>query len=74
MRLSTLPDPASMDWQDWVDSVVGFNPELRNKVSPDMEWELFADILAQHMPQTPNPDLFDDWRAWADALKRVAST
>lgn len=68
-----LPYPRQMKWQDWVDTVVGYNPDLRNKVSPDSDWESFADKLTQFVPQTPSHRMFQDWQAWAEALIRTVS-
>ncbi len=68
--LPVMPNPAHMAWQDWADTVVGFNPVLRHRISSDLDWESFADQLTLFVPHTPDHKMFDDWRAWADALKR----
>lgn len=72
-RLDVLPNPTSMSWRDWADSVVGYNSVLRNQVSSDLHWEDFATYLSRVVPETPNPRMFEDWRAWAEALRRALS-
>lgn len=71
MALQVVPDPQGMAWQDWCDTVVGFNDACRNQVSPDSSWEEFAERLTLIEPTTPRPDFFESWQAWAAALKRT---
>jgi len=60
-----------LTWQAWADTVVGFNAACRNQVSADDAWEEFAQRLTLIEPNTPRPDFFDTWQAWAEALKRT---
>jgi len=68
-QLHALPNPFTLEWDDWVDTVVGFNPQIRDQGDPDLPWQLFAQRLTKFAAATPGPELFDDWRSWADALK-----
>jgi hypothetical protein len=67
----TVPDPRAMEWQDWVDSMVGMNGRLGlpNLVNVNDDWREFADRLALHVPDTPYQGDFDDWRDWVYALR-----
>ncbi len=69
IRLGTLPDPYGMTWADWSDTVLGFSPSLRNRVSSDTDWQGFAHSMAQYVPNTPQPEAFSDWQGWAQALR-----
>lgn len=63
-----IPDPRGLTWQDWADTVVGFSPELRNKIDPDSDWRDFAETVSQYVGKVPRPDFFDSWQAWASAV------
>ena len=63
-----LPDPRGLDWQEWADTVVGFNPDIRNRVDPDADWESFAERFCQYVGNAPMPRFFDTWQAWASAV------
>ncbi len=69
MALTQLPSPYGLDWQDWVDTVVGFNDSIRNVVDPDLPWREFAARLAEFESSSPQPDLFATWEDWAAASK-----
>lgn len=69
VEIVLLPDPFTMDWQGWADTVAGYNPGLLNEVDPDAEWRDFAERFCEAVPQAPMPDLFEDWRSWASSLK-----
>jgi hypothetical protein len=71
VQLRVVPQPVLIGWRDWVDSVVGYNPGLIMQVSPDLSWQEFANRLAQVVPQTPDHRMFEDWRAWVEALRRA---
>ena len=69
MTLTLVPDPKGLQWQDWVDTVVGYNADLRNQVAPETDWRFFADFVTRAVPEAPRHDMFDTWDAWARALK-----
>lgn len=69
--LYTVPNPDHMEWQDWADTVVGYNAPLRNRLSPDLPWKEFVERLAQVVSKTPYHEGFEDWRAWARALRNA---
>lgn len=69
MALSQIPNPYGIEWQTWVDTFVGFNPSIRDSVSPDLPWGEFAERLTQVEPGAPRPDFFREWREWAAFLK-----
>ncbi len=69
MALHQIPIPYGLPWQTWADTLVGFNPDIRPNVSPDLSWQEFAIRLAEFEPYTPQPDLFADWEEWAANLK-----
>lgn len=60
-----------MDWQDWLDTVVGYNADLVNQVSPDTDWVAFARRLTQSVPDSPAPEQFVGWPEWVRALKQA---
>jgi len=66
-----IPNPMVMEWDEWVEIAVGMNGRLGlpNLVAPEPDWRVFAERLAQHVPDTPYHDTFDDWRDWAAALR-----
>lgn len=64
-----LPNPYTMPWQAWADTVVGYNPGLEEWVDPDEPWDQFAQRFCQAVPNTPRSDGFTDWRDWAAAAK-----
>lgn len=66
-----LPDPMGLSWQDWADTVVGFNSSLRNTVPQDGPWREFARWFAQAEPKAPLESFFDTWQAWAAAVRFV---
>jgi hypothetical protein len=69
--LSQIPNPYGMEWQDWADTLVGFNPAIRSDVDPDDPWQAFAERLAQYASATPRPDEYENWENWAAALKQA---
>lgn len=72
MAISFIPDPRGMAWQDWVSALVGYNADLRGTVDPlAVPWEDFGRRLSLIDANTPRPDFFDTWEAWAEALKRA---
>ena len=71
MALTLLPHPDSLVWQDWLDTVVGYNADLTNRLAPDTEWSEFARRLLQFEPLAPPPEGFGDWRDWVRALKQA---
>lgn len=64
-----VPRPEGLDWRDWVDNLVGYNPILRAAIDPNTPWQMAAERLAQFEPRTPRPDFYPDWRDWVYALK-----
>jgi hypothetical protein len=71
MTIQFIPDPRGIVWEDWVSAFVGYNPELRSSVDPlAVPWEDFARRLTLVDANTPRPDFFEDWRSWAEALRR----
>lgn len=71
MALSQIPNPYGIPWQTWVDTLVGFNPELLANISPDDPWEDVANRLVQYETQAPESRLFGSWQEWAAALKQA---
>lgn len=71
MALSQISDPYSTPWQQWVDTLVGFNLSLRATLSPDEPWQVVADRLTESEQSAPRPESFTDWREWAAALKQA---
>lgn len=71
MALSQIPNPYGSTWQDWVDTLVGFNDSLRSNLSPDEPWQEFAGRLSEYEAGAPGPEPFKDWREWASALKQA---
>jgi len=69
-RLVDIPNPEGLEWQGWVDQLFLLNPRIVNRQDPDVPWEEFADYLAGSGLSIPRADFFEDWRAWADALRR----
>lgn len=68
-QLKAIPNPYELDWQSWVDTVVGFNPSLRARISPDLDWQEFGRRLIEFQSQAPDPFDFESWQDWAAALK-----
>jgi hypothetical protein len=68
-----FPHPDTMEWQDWADSVVGFNNHigLAQKIDPNLGWYEFAERVAEAVPNTPHPEGFEDWRAWARSVRNA---
>ncbi len=64
-----LPDPRGLQWRDWADTVVGFNPLLRNRIDPNESWEEFGQTFCQYVGNVPFPDGFDTWQEWVIAVK-----
>ena len=56
----SIPHPAGLSWQDWVDNLVGINPLLRAAVDPDTPWQMVAERLALFERRVPRPDGFAD--------------
>jgi hypothetical protein len=73
--IRTFPNPETMDWQDWVDTMVGFNGRsaVPMLASSDDDWREFADRIALIVPDAPGHDEFQDWREWAHALRASLS-
>lgn len=71
MALTLLPYPDGLAWQDWLDTVVGYNTDLINQVPADLEWAPFALRLTQFVPDAPAPERFPDWREWVRGLKQA---
>jgi hypothetical protein len=74
VEIVLLPDPYTMDWQPWAETVAGYNPGLASEVSPDDPWEEFAQRFCEAVPTAPQPGLFDTWQDWAAALKLALKT
>lgn len=68
-QFQTIPDPYQMDWQEWVDTLVGYNPDLYVQLDPDLEWQEFGEYLCDVDIRAPQPAQFDNWQDWAAALK-----
>lgn len=71
MALSQIPNPYDIDWTDWIDTLVGFNAQIRADISPDQPWQEVADRLTQIEVYAPQAGAFTDWREWAAALKQA---
>lgn len=64
-----IPDPRGVPWQQWADTVVGFNALLRNRIDPDSDWREFGETFCQYVPSVPYPEDFETWQEWAIAVK-----
>jgi hypothetical protein len=71
LALSLLPYPDFLSWQDWADTVVGYNEDLYNQVSPDLPWQDFARRIQLVAPDVPSPEGHEDWRRWVYATKQA---
>lgn len=71
MALTQIPNPYGIRWQDWIDTLIGFNDSLRPNLSPDDPWRIVAQRLAETEPAAPRPDGFSHWTEWASALKQA---
>jgi len=71
MALSQIPNPYAVNWRDFVDTLVGFNPTLSPNISPDESWRDVAQRLIEFAQDAPSPEPFADWREWAAALKQA---
>jgi hypothetical protein len=71
MALSQVPHPFGIGWQDWVDTLIGFNDSIRPNVPPNLPWQEVAQRLAEFEPAVPRPDWFRTWQDWACALKQA---
>ena len=71
MALSQIPNPYGITWQDWIDTLIGFNDSLRPNLPPDLPWREVADRLAQFEQAVPRPLSFGHWQEWAAALKQA---
>lgn len=71
MALSLLPHPDALAWQDWLDTVVGYNQDLVNQVSAESDWLDFGRRLIQFVPAAPAPERFETWQDWVRALKQA---
>ena len=72
MALSQIPNPYGViEWQDWIDTLVGFNLSVRPNVDPDQPWQVVAERLAEYDANVPRPIMFRDWREWAASLKQA---
>jgi hypothetical protein len=69
----TLPQPDFMDWEDWAQTVIGYNSRLglTRLMDENLPWEEFADWLCLSVPEAPRAAGFSDWREWAHALRRA---
>lgn len=68
-KLVVLPNPLSLTWRMWADTVVGYNPGLREMEDPGLEWVEFANRLCEALPDAPRPEGHETWESWASALK-----
>lgn len=66
-----IPDPTTLSWGRFAETLINFNPTITQQVTPDSLWEEFANRLALQIPQIPRPDLYDTWQAWAVGLKQA---
>ena len=69
VQIVLLPDPYTMDWQPWADTVAGYNPGLIDHVDPTEGWQEYARRLCEAVPEAPQPDAHAFWQSWALALK-----
>lgn len=69
IEIVLLPNPFTMDWQPWADTVAGYNPGLATEVDPAAPWQEFAQRFSEAVPTAPSPDLFTAWQDWAAAVK-----
>jgi len=70
MALHGIPNPGNMQWEQWVDTVAGYNKFQTITVpyfSEDL-WRALADALTLSEPLTPRHESFDNWQDWAYAL------
>lgn len=70
-KLVVLPDPYRLTWRQWSDTVVGYNPGLRDMNDSDSDWIEFARRLCEALPDAPRPMGHDTWQDWAASLKGV---
>lgn len=71
IEIVLLPNPYTMDWQPWADTVAGYNPGLLELVNPDADWKDFAQRFCEAVPEAPQPDGHEFWQSWALALKQA---
>lgn len=69
VEIVLLPDPFTLDWSGWAETVAGYNPGLASEVDLDGEWRAFAQDFCQAVPTAPDPELFEAWQDWALAVK-----
>jgi hypothetical protein len=74
MTLQVVPHIEGMTWQDFADTLIGYNASCRNSVSRAATWQEFAQQLAIVEPLTPRPEGFQHWQEWGAALKRSVLT
>ena len=71
MTTYTVPHVEGVPWDRWSETVIAFNPTFQNQIGlvPEADWQDWAVRLALFLPNTPRPEPFDTWQAWADALR-----
>ena len=67
----TIPDPQGLTWEQWANTVAGFNPTFGQYVDPSMSWDDYAQALHYLIPQAPQSGFFETWQDWATALRQV---
>ena len=70
-KLVVVPTPHSLTWRQWADTVVGYNPGLREMDDPELPWDEFARRLCEALPDAPRPEGHATWEDWGASLKLV---
>lgn len=71
IQIVILPNPYTMDWQPWADTVAGYNPGLAEQVDVDAPWQDFAQRFCEAVPEAPQPGGHEFWQSWALAAKQA---
>ena len=68
-----LVQPFAMEFEDWANAVImAMGGATHNIATPTDNWHHWAESLANSMSVqplgVPNPNFFDNWLDWANAL------
>jgi len=74
LKIANIPNPYTMTFEDWRDTLVAGNPELANTAPTSRTtWFEFAERLSNRFPGIPYPEGWDNWQEWAASLKLAYS-